>query len=189
MGSPAYRQILRSAFSATTDSRRLAGCDDAGVRVRWGLGVLAFAALLLAPTPALAADGPRLEGAFKVLATITSSDFLDDGYQTHQKYIFKSGCPSGECRRVKLTRVDPVTGPYTTRLHRVRQGVYEGTEGPHPDTTCDGHPNATVTVDFHIVISDAQNGRATKIRGTVVTLRTGCPFNHRNDYRISGHRI
>jgi hypothetical protein len=134
-------------------------------------------ALLLAVTASGAAkSGPRLDGSFRMTATIMGNDIgIEPGSVTSDVYVFKSTCGGkGGCAKVGLTRESGERDVKST-LHRTAPGVYKGTEGPEP-YTCIKPPGAPgqFTGDHKITVTKSKNGRARKVTGRLVIHITGC---------------
>jgi len=124
---------------------------------------------------AQAASGPRLNGSFKVTATILSNDIgIPPGSVTSDVYVFKSACRKGSCAKVGLTRESGGRDVKST-LHRTAPGVYKGNEGPEPYVCV--NPIGTkgeFTGEHKIKVTKARKGRATKISGKTVIHISGC---------------
>lgn len=133
-----------------------------------------------------AADAPRLDGTFKVVATVKANDFgIAPGTKAQETYKFKSTCPSGSCKKVKLLRTDN-GGTYKSTLKSAGSGVYEGTEGPYPYPSCLDNGAATFTADHKIKVTDSDHGDATKISGTTNVQVAGCTSFSFVDYKLRG---
>jgi hypothetical protein len=136
------------------------------------------AALLLAAVAGsgVASSGPRLDGSFKLTATILSNDIgIPPGTVTSDVYAFKSTCGgSGACAKVVLTRKSGERNIKST-LHKTAPGVYKGTEGPAPYTCVKplGAPGK-FTGDHKITVTKSKNGLAKKISAKTVIHITGC---------------
>ena len=62
-----------------------------------GATVLLVAGASASPT----SKGPRLDGSFRMTATILSNDIgIPPGTVTADTYVFKSTCPKGGCAKV-----------------------------------------------------------------------------------------
>jgi hypothetical protein len=122
-----------------------------------------------------ASKGPRLDGSFRMTATILSNDIgIPPGTVTSDVYVFKSTCPKGGCAKVGLTRESGGRDVKST-LHRTAPGVYKGNEGPEPYTCVKpiGAPGQ-FTGEHRIKVTKSKNGRAKKISGNTVIHITGC---------------
>jgi hypothetical protein len=147
-----------------------------------GVAVLAMS---MAGTGA-AAGGARLDGTFEVVATFKDNDFgVAPGTKTDQTFKFKATCPSGSCKKVKLTRTDD-GGSYKTTLKRTASGDYTGVEGPYPYPSCLDNGAATFTSDHKIKITATDNGDATKIGGTAHVQIANCDSYSFVNYKIAG---
>jgi hypothetical protein len=141
------------------------------------LAAVGGALLLIAVVSSgVASGGPRLDGSFKVTATILNNDIgIPSGTVTSDVYAFKSTCGgSGGCAKVKLTRSSGGRNVKST-LRRTAPGVYEGTEGPEL-YTCVKPLGAAgqFTGEHKITVTKAKNGLAKKISGKTVIHITGC---------------
>src|SRR6187402_209880 len=102
------------------------------MRRTWIAGVGALALVVAVAAVAGAASGPRLDGSFRMTATILSNDIgIPPGSVTADTYLFKSSCPKGACARVGLTRESGGRDVKST-LKWTAPGVYKGNEGPEP---------------------------------------------------------
>jgi hypothetical protein len=122
-----------------------------------------------------AGNGARLDGSFRMTATILSNDIgIPPGSVTTEIYVFKSTCKSGACNRVGLTRESGGRDIKST-LKRTAPGVYKGVEGPEP-YVCVNPLGATgeFTGEHKITVTKAKNGRAKKISGKLVVHISGC---------------
>jgi hypothetical protein len=123
-----------------------------------------------------AGKGPRLNGSFRMTATILGNDIgIPEGSVTADTYVFKSTCKgSGACARVGLTRESGGRDVKST-LHKTAPGVYKGNEGPEPYTCVKpiGAPGQ-FTGEHKITVTKAQNGLAKKVSGKTVIHITGC---------------
>jgi hypothetical protein len=91
------------------------------------LPLVTIGAALAAPNA-----GPRLDGKFKMTATIGDNDIgIPPGQVTTETYTFKAPCGHGTCTKVVLTRQHGGKKLKST-LKRTGPGVYKGTEGPEP---------------------------------------------------------
>lgn len=147
-------------------------------------GVAALAMVMAAA--GIAAGGTRLNGTFDVVATIKDNDFgIDPGTKADQTYKFKSTCPSGSCKKVKLTRKD-AGGTYKSTLQRTGADTYKGTEGPYPYPSCPDNNSATFTADHTIKITDVDGDEATKIAGRTNVQFAGCDAFSFVNYKLKG---
>ena|GEM_PF-5853364 len=124
---------------------------------------------------AQAASGPRLNGSFKVTATILSNDIgIPPGSVTSDVYVFKSTCRKGSCAKVGLTRESGGRDVKST-LHRTAPGVYKGNEGPEPYVCVNPiGAKGEFTGEHKIKVTKSRKGRATKISGKTVIHISGC---------------
>ena len=140
------------------------------------VGVVAVVLLLAAVASAKQANkGPRLNGSFRMTATILSNDIgIQPGSVTTDVYVFKSSCGKGGCPSVGLTRESGDRNVKST-LKKTAPGVYKGTEGPEPYVCVNpiGTPG-TFTGDHKITVTKAKNGKAQKISGKLVIHISGC---------------
>jgi hypothetical protein len=142
------------------------------------LGVVTVLLVLLAASLAVAKGtpkGPRLDGSFRMSATILSNDIgIPPGSVTTDVYVFKAGCAKGGCASVGLTRESGGRDVKST-LKKVKPGVYKGTEGPEPYVCVSpiGAPG-TFTGDHKVTVTKAKNGGATKISAKLVSHISGC---------------
>jgi hypothetical protein len=139
--------------------------------------VLAAAALLAAASAyGKGSSGPRLNGSFRMTATILSNDIgIPPGTVTTDVYVFKSTCGgSGACNRVGLTRESGERDIKST-LRMTAPGVYKGSEGPAPYTCVKpiGAPGQ-FTGDHKITVTQSKAGRVTKVSAKTVIHITGC---------------
>jgi hypothetical protein len=140
--------------------------------------VVAGVALLLVAASAYGkgSNGPRLDGSFRMTATILSNDIgIPPGTVTTDVYVFKSTCGgSGACNRVGLTRESGERDIKST-LRMTAPGVYKGSEGPAP-YTCVKPPGAAgqFTGDHKITVTRSKAGRVARISGKTVIHITGC---------------
>ena len=146
--------------------------------MRRSLAILVIVALLAVAVASALAKGapPRLDGNFKVTATIGVNDVgIPAGTVTTDEYAFKATCAKGACAKVKLTRKSGGRNVKST-LKKTAPGVYEGKEGPEPYTCV--RPLGTkgaFTSDVMVkVTKKAKNGLAKKITGKLVVHITGC---------------
>jgi hypothetical protein len=132
--------------------------------------------LAMVTTVGEASNGPRLDGSFRMTATILGNDIgIPVGTVTTDVYVFKSTCGgSGACAKVGLTREAGERDVKST-LHKTAPGVYKGTEGPEP-YTCVKPPGAAgqFTGEHKITVTKSKNGLAKKISGKTVIHITGC---------------
>jgi hypothetical protein len=101
---------------------------------KWLIAVVGLVLSLVTIGVALAAPsaGPRLDGKFKMTATIQNNDIgIPPGTVTTETYVFKAPCGKGTCSKVGLTR-DYGGKKLKSTLKRTAPGVYKGTEGPEP---------------------------------------------------------
>jgi hypothetical protein len=135
------------------------------------------AALLLAvaANAKQAGSGPRLDGSFRMTATVLSNDIgIPPGSVTTETYVLKSTCKSGACSRVGLTRESGGRDIKST-LKRTAPGVYKGIEGPEPYVCVNPlGANGEFTGEHKITVTKAKNGRAQKISGKLVVHISGC---------------
>lgn len=124
---------------------------------------------------AQAGAGPRLNGSFRVTATILSNDIgIPVGSVTTDTYVFKSTCRKGGCARVGLTR-DAGERDVKSTLRRTAPGVYKGNEGPEPYVCVNPiGEKGEFTGEHKIKVTKARRGRATRISGKTVIHITGC---------------
>ncbi len=124
---------------------------------------------------AQAASGPRLNGSFKVTATILSNDIgIPPGSVTSDVYVFKSTCRKGSCAKVGLTRESGGRDVKST-LHRTAPGVYKGNEGPEPYVCVNPiGAKGEFTGEHKIKVTKSRKGRVTKISGKTVIHISGC---------------
>lgn len=152
------------------------------------LGAVVFAALTSVVT---AGGGPRLDGKFKVDATVKENDFkIPQGTVTKDIYRFRSPCDEGACRKVKLDRKGgSVEHHYKSTLQKESRGVYKGTEGPYPyECNVPGGQDATFKAKHTIEVTKAAKGKATKIGGKTDIEIDGCPFGSFVKYTLKGVR-
>ena len=126
---------------------------------------------------ASAAGGPHLDGKFKVTETVGDNDYtpqIPEGSKIEETFIFNATCNSGACRKVKLTRKGSTRRVKST-LHKVRKGVYKGTEGPENYVCVNplGDPG-TFTNDIKVRVTKTVDGDATKIAGNMHVELQGC---------------
>jgi hypothetical protein len=138
------------------------------------MGALALVAVVAGVVQA--ASGPRLNGSFRVTATILSNDIgIPPGSVTTDVYVFKSTCGGkGGCAKVGLTRESGGRDVKST-LHKTAPGVYKGVEGPEPYVCV--NPIGTkgeFTGEHKITVTKSQKGKAKKISGKTVIHITGC---------------
>lgn len=122
-----------------------------------------------------ASSGPRLDGSFRMTATILSNDIgIPPGSVTTDVYVFKAACGKGSCAKVGLTRESGGRDVKST-LHKTAPGVYKGNEGPEPYTCVNpiGAPGE-FTGEHKITVTKSVNGRAKKVSGKTVIHITGC---------------
>ena len=124
---------------------------------------------------AQAASGPRLNGSFKVTATILSNDIgIPPGSVTSDVYVFKSACRKGSCAKVGLTRESGGRDVKST-LHRTAPGVYKGNEGPEPYVCVNPiGAQGEFTGEHKIKVTKSRKGLARKISGKTVIHISGC---------------
>jgi hypothetical protein len=138
---------------------------------------VAAAAVLAVATMGVvqAGSGPRLNGTFKVTATILNNDMgIPSGTVTADVYTFKSTCGSGGCPKVDLTRKSGNRNVKSS-LRKTAPGVYTGTEGPQPYTCITPlGAKGQFTGDHSIKVTKAKNGLAQTISGKTVIHITGC---------------
>jgi len=142
------------------------------------LAIASITALVLAAAVAVlaqAASGPRLNGSFRVTATILSNDIgIPPGSVTSDVYVFKSACRKGACANVGLTRESGGRDVKST-LHRTAPGVYKGNEGPEPYVCVNPiGEKGEFTGEHKIKVTKSRKGLATKISGKTVIHITGC---------------
>lgn len=142
------------------------------------LMVLAVGVTVLVVTGASAAQtgkGPRLDGTFRLTATILSNDIgIPPGTVTADTYVFKSTCPKGGCAKVGLTRESGGRDVKST-LHRTAPGVYKGNEGPEPYVCVNPiGDKGEFTGQHKVTVTKAKNGRAKRISVKTVIHITGC---------------
>lgn len=148
------------------------------------LGAAAVVLAVVANTGA-ASGGPRLQGAFKIAATIQGNDFgIRKGTKTADVYKLTPTCPSGGCANVKLDRDGGNHAHYKSTLHRVASGKYKGTEGPEA-YNCPDNSAGSFTADHAIAVTRSENGRATKFTGSIKIHFKGCTEKYIN-YTIVG---
>jgi hypothetical protein len=123
-----------------------------------------------------AGKGPRLNGSFRMTATILSNDIgIPPGTETTDVYAFKSTCGGkGSCAKVGLTREAGGRNIKST-LQRTSPTVYKGIEGPAPYICVKpiGTPG-TFTGEHKVTVTKAVKGKATKISGKLVIHINGC---------------
>lgn len=146
------------------------------------------AALLLIAMAGMgeAGSGPRLQGSFGVTGSVQGNDIgVPVGTVTSETYSFKSGCGSGSCAKVALTRKSPGRTTKST-LKKVAPGVYKGSEGPSPYVCVNpiGTPGQ-FTAEHKIKVTKSAGGLATRISGEIKTHITGCTETFENA-KISG---
>jgi hypothetical protein len=140
------------------------------------VAMAAAALLAVAATGVVqAGSGPRLNGTFKMTATILNNDIgIPPGTVTADVYTFKSTCGSGGCPKVALTRKSGGRNVKST-LRMTAPGVYRGTESPQPYTCV--NPIGTkgeFTGEHKITVTKAKNGLAQSVSGKTVIHITGC---------------
>jgi hypothetical protein len=172
---------LTTAGHPTRHAWRHCGADLDAVRIGAivrKLILISVVALVLAATVAVlaqAANGPRLNGSFRMTATILSNDIgIPPGSVTTDVYVFKSTCRKGACAKVGLTRGSGGRDVKST-LRRTAPGVYKGNEGPEPYVCV--NPIGTkgeFTGEHKITVTKSRKGRATKVSGKTVIHITGC---------------
>jgi len=135
------------------------------------------ATLLLAAVASAkqASGGPRLDGSFRMTATILSNDIgIPPGTVTTDVYVFKSTCKSGGCGSVGLTRESGGRDVKST-LKKQSPGVYKGNEGPEPYVCVKPlGEKGQFTGEHKITVTKTKNGRAQKVSGKTVIHITGC---------------
>ena len=141
------------------------------------IAVVAGAVLLVAAAASGKGNaGPRLDGSFRMGATILSNDIgIPPGTVTADTYVFKSACGGkAGCAKVGLTRESGERDVKST-LTRTAPGVYKGNEGPEPYVCVKpiGTPGQ-FTGEHKITVTKAKDGRATKVSGKLVIHITGC---------------
>ena len=147
---------------------------------------LAVAGLLAVAPTVMAAVKARLAGTFDVTGTIKENDFgIPPGTKTPDVWTF-TGCRRAGCKTVKVDRQGGATANahYKSTLHKVRRGVYKGTEGPYP-YDCPGRDDAMFTAAHTVKITKAKNGKATVVGGSSKVKITNCGFTYVN-YSLSG---
>ena len=136
-----------------------------------------------------AGGGPRLDGKFKVDATIKGNDFgIPQGTVTKDIFRFDSPCDSGGCDKVKLDRKGGSTEHhYKSTLDKKSKGVYKGTEGPYK-FVCDipGGEDATFIAKHTIEVTKTKNGKAKKFEGKSNVEVDGCPAGSFIKYDLKG---
>ncbi|MEX0993238.1 MAG: hypothetical protein WDZ37_04500 [Solirubrobacterales bacterium] len=145
------------------------------------LAISGTALLLTVAGTGEAGSGPRLNGSFKVTATITGDDYsIPLPAKTTDTYKFKSTCASGACATVALDRASGTRHVKST-LQKTASGVYQGTEGPDP-YTCVKPIGAAgqFTADHEIKVTKSKRGKATKISGETKVHITGCAETFEN---------
>jgi hypothetical protein len=139
------------------------------------IGLVAL--LLLAAGSALGKGAaPRLDGSFKVKATIGGNDIgIPSGTVTTDTYVFKSTCKKGGCAKVSLTRKSGGRNVKST-LSKKAPGIYAGKEGPEPYTCVKPlGAQGTFTSDVQVkVAKKTKAGLAKKITGKLVVHIAGC---------------
>jgi hypothetical protein len=136
-------------------------------------GVLALVAAAAAIVQA--ASGPRLNGSFRLTATILSNDIgIPPGSVTTDVYVFKSTCAKGGCSKVGLTRESGGRDVKST-LHKTAPGVYKGNEGPEPYICVNPiGDKGEFTGEHKVTVTKSQKGLAKKISVKTVIHITGC---------------
>jgi hypothetical protein len=120
-------------------------------------------------------SGPRLNGPFRMTATILGNDIgIPAGSVTSDIYVFKSACVSGGCLNVGLTRESGGRDVRST-LRKTAPGAYKGNEGPEP-YTCVKPPGekGEFTGEHRITVTKAKDGRAQRVSGKTVIHISGC---------------
>jgi hypothetical protein len=137
------------------------------------IGVLALVAAVAAVVQA--ASGPRLNGSFRVTATILSNDIgIPPGSVTTDVYVFKSTCGKGGCAKVGLIRESGGRDIKST-LHKTAPGVYKGNEGPEPYICVNPiGAKGEFTGEHKITVTKSRKGLAKKISGKTAIHITGC---------------
>jgi hypothetical protein len=122
-----------------------------------------------------ASKAPRLDGSFRVTATIQNNDIgIQPGSVTSDVYVFKSSCPKGACKTVGLTRESGERDVKST-LKRTAPRVYKGIEGPEPYVCINPiGAKGTFTGEHKITVTKAKKGKATRITGKTVIHISGC---------------
>jgi hypothetical protein len=145
------------------------------MRRTWIAVVGALALVVAASAVVQAASGPRLDGSFRVTATILSNDIgIPPGSVTADTYVFKSTCPKGPCAKVGLTRESGGRDVKST-LHKAAPGVYKGNEGPEPYVCVNPiGDKGQFTGEHKITVTKASKGLAKKITGKTVIHISGC---------------
>jgi hypothetical protein len=154
--------------------------------VRKLLLALAVAGLLVAAPVAVALVKARIAGTYDVDATIQQNDFgVPPGTKTSDVWKFTK-CRRAGCRTVKLDRQGGTSNAhYKSTLHKVRKGVYKGTEGPYP-YSCPTNGNATFTAANTVRLTKAKDGKATEWKGTEKTKIQNCDLVSYVNYTLVG---
>jgi hypothetical protein len=148
---------------------------------------VAVAGFLVAVVPvALAAVKARIAGTYDIDATFQQNDFgVPAGTKTTDVWKFTK-CRKAGCKTVKLDRQGGTANAhYKSTLHRVRKGVYKGTEGPYP-YKCPGTNNATFTAANTVRLTKAKDGKATEFKGTEKTKIQNCSLVSYVNYALVG---
>jgi hypothetical protein len=138
------------------------------------IGVLVLVAAAVAVVQA--ASGPRLNGSFRLTATILSNDIgIPPGSVTTDAYVFKSTCGGkGGCSKVGLARESGGRDIKST-LHKTAPGVYKGNEGPEPYICVNPiGDKGEFTGEHKVTVTKSQKGLARKISVKTVIHITGC---------------
>lgn len=137
--------------------------------------VVAVLFAIAAASAVQAGSGPRLNGVFKMTATILNNDMgIPSGTVTTDVYTFKSTCGSGGCPKVQLTRKSGNRNVKSS-LHQTAPGVYKGNEGPQPYTCITPLGAAGQFTGQHTIkVTKVKNGLAQAISGKLVVHITGC---------------
>lgn len=135
--------------------------------------VLSCLALLVpalgSPSPSFA-DGPRLEGKFRITGTIVQSSNGSSGEVRGRTYAFHAPCPSGPCRKLVLRRSGPGGQHYRSILRKAGNG-YKGKE--KSKVRCSGE-TVKQKARFRFNIRAAEQGIATAITGSA-RFKAECP--------------
>src|SRR3954463_3675132 len=148
---------------------------------------LAVACFLAVMAPAaFALVKARIAGTYDVDATIQQNDLgVPPGTKTADVWKFTK-CRRAGCKTVKVDRQGGTANAhYKSTMHKVRKGVYKGTEGPYP-YQCPNSPNATFTAANTVKLTKAKDGKATEWKGTEKVKVQNCSFLPFVNYTLVG---
>jgi hypothetical protein len=137
--------------------------------------VLVLSLVMIGAALAAPGTGPRLDGKFKMTATIENNDIgIPPGTVTTETYVFKAPCGHGACSKVGLTR-DYGGKKLKSTLRRTAPGVYKGTEGPEAYLCVNpiGAPGK-FTGEHKVKVLPAKAANGKKITDKLVIHITGC---------------